>query len=360
VSRLPAVVLLIYNRPEHTAVAVDALKQVGLSTLYVAADGPRHDRPDDSEACAAARAVTEQVNWPGRVQRIYRHQNRGCGAQVTATLDDVLSDEERVIVIEDDVDAHPFFFAWCARMLLTYEDVAEVAQVSGRNELGRWRSGRADHIVARRGSIWGWGTWARAWASLRSAPIPTAVPADLDPLLLALVDEHRAVLASGQSMGWDQEWTLKRLLSPGLSAVAPVNLIRNTGFGTGASHTVIASDVRATLDFVEPPHEFVQACTHRATPIQDEVDDRYDRWSLLLELMASYVDPEAARRLAHASRVVTALSGSEAARIQYHLTPFREASESRAVLEHMRPYLSDSPVYERLVDVMARNTPGLP
>ena len=233
------VVLFIYNRPEPTARVVEVLSRAGPTTLYVVADGAR---PGDEAACRAARAVVEAADWPGTVHHWYSTSNRGNRIQIASTLDEVFSQERRAIVVEDDVVAHPRFFRWCESMLDRYDDDAEVQQVSGRNELGHWNTDGRDHLLARRGSIWGWATWASAWRAARRTSPFDAPPAALDPLLLEHLRQLQTLLGRGHALSWDTEWTLKFLLNGWLSAVPPVNLVRNVGFGAGASHTVVADE----------------------------------------------------------------------------------------------------------------------
>jgi hypothetical protein len=338
------VVLFICNRPEPTARVVEVLSRAGPTTLYVVADGAR---PGDEAACRAARAVVEAANWPGTVHRWYSASNRGNRVQITSTLDEVFSQERRAIIVEDDVVAHPRFFRWCESMLDRYDDDAEVQQVSGRNELGHWNADGGDHLLARRGSIWGWATWASAWRTARRTSPFDAPPVALDPLLVEHLRQQQTMLGRGHAIGWDNEWTLKFQLNGWLSAVPPVNFVRNVGFGAGASHTVVATDCRGALDVVDPDATLDHG---RARPA---VDDRYDRWSLLFELMSSYTNPAAVRRLARAPRILERVAGDEHGMAVHHLAPFRHPQEACAVLEHVRQHLSASQTFLRLADVMA-------
>ncbi|MBV9952954.1 MAG: hypothetical protein JO291_13450 [Acidimicrobiia bacterium] len=337
------VVLFIYNRPELTARVVEVLSQVEPTTLYVVADGPR---PGDEAACRAAQAVVESVDWPGTVHRWYSATNRGNRVQITDSLDEVFSEERRAIIVEDDVVAHPRFFRWCESLLDRYDDDAEVQQVSGRNELGRWDA-QGDHLLARRGSVWGWATWASAWRTARQTSFFHAPQVELERLLLDHVRAQQLLLGRGRAIGWDNEWTLRFQLNGWLSAVPPLNLVRNIGFGAGASHTVTATDVRGALDVMEPG----TALDHGE--VRPTVDDRYDRWSLLVELMSSYTNPAAARRLAQAPRVLERVAGDEHGMAMHHLAPFHDALEAGAVLEHLRPHLGASETFLHLADVMA-------
>ena len=42
-------VLLIFNRPEHTSKLFEAVREVKPSRLFVVADGPRNNRPGERE-----------------------------------------------------------------------------------------------------------------------------------------------------------------------------------------------------------------------------------------------------------------------------------------------------------------------
>ncbi|MEK7833496.1 MAG: glycosyltransferase family 2 protein, partial [Acidobacteriota bacterium] len=61
------VALIIFKRPELTAKVFEAIRQAQPSTLVVIADGPRTDKKGEAEACIAARAITENVDWPCRI-----------------------------------------------------------------------------------------------------------------------------------------------------------------------------------------------------------------------------------------------------------------------------------------------------
>jgi hypothetical protein len=349
------VVLFIYRRPDLTEQVMEVLHRVQPAELFVAADGPRPERADDAARCAAARAVVDEMvdsaGWTGRVSRDYSTRNFGSDQQITRTLDRVFTQVDRAIVIEDDILAHPHFFSWCDAMLDRYDTDPVVQQVSGRNELGRWDTGAADHFLACRGSIWGWATWADAWQRSRTTPAAAEVafPAGLDPLVAEHLRYQETRVEDQGELPWDHRWTLSRILNGGLSVMAPVNLIRNIGFGDDASHTIAAGDLRAALPIIEPdlrsPQEGMTAGTEHARPA---IDSHYDRWSLMLELMASYHDPAAACRLSRFPNMIPAFAGSETAGVLHHLWPFREPVEASALLDHVKAFTNVTPRFEEL------------
>ena len=74
-----AVALIIFNRSQWTERVVAEIAKARPSKLLVIADGPRPDRPEDVDACAAARAVIDRIDWPCQVLKNYSEGNLGCG-----------------------------------------------------------------------------------------------------------------------------------------------------------------------------------------------------------------------------------------------------------------------------------------
>jgi hypothetical protein len=71
------VVLMLFKRPDMTQKVFELIRQVKPPKLLVIADGPRQDRPEEAQLCAAARAVVEQVDWDCEVMKNYSDVNLG-------------------------------------------------------------------------------------------------------------------------------------------------------------------------------------------------------------------------------------------------------------------------------------------
>ena len=133
------VILFLFNRPDNLRRVVEVLRRVQPPLIFVIADGPRPNHPDDVARCRAARAVVEHFDWSCRVVRSYADTNMGCTARISSGLNWAFQEVAEAIVLEDDVVPHPTFFAWCTRMLDRYRDEPNVMHVSGRNHLGDGR-----------------------------------------------------------------------------------------------------------------------------------------------------------------------------------------------------------------------------
>lgn len=320
------VILFVYRRPDLLIHTFERIRAARPAQLLIIADVPADENggATDPQHCAAL-AIAGCVDWDCEVEWNIAEHHLGCSTRMRSGLDWAFMRVERAIIIEDDIVADPSFFPWCTAMLDVYSGDQRVMSVSGRNELVAWPTAGGDHLLARRGSIWGWATWRRAWQHSRAQ---TDRPTSSDN---PLFDTHLRVLGidvhAGPRLGWDIAWTLDIARARGVSVVPPVNLVANIGFGGSATHTSAGDDIRGVL-----PVGSVSVASSAARV--GDPDDLYDRWSLLLDLMATYRQPAAAARLAR-------LSGRPGVRtiddsLRHHLAPFADPNESLRVLSHLR------------------------
>ncbi len=335
------VVLTVFNRPDCVERLVDALRRARPRRIFVLADAPRHDHPDDADACRRARAALAAIDWPAELSWKVATANLGCSGSTLQGLDWVFAQVPEAIVFDDDTVPAADFFPWCAAMLARYRDAPDIGHVGGRNHLGAWPSGDADHILVRRGSLWGWATWKRAWMAFRATDLRTAARPSAglhpDPLVAQHLALTHDMVRSGQSLSWDLTWSLAAALAGRFAALPPANLIANIGFGSGALHTTFAGDFRGAL-----PTGTAKAGSSGARPLPDS---RFDRWALLIELLAAQRDSKMLLRLAEARHLV----GD--ARLRLHLAPFDHLEDSVAALCSVAAFGTRSP---HLDDIRAR------
>ena len=335
------VALLLFNRADCLARVVAALRRVKPRRLFLIADGPRPGHRGDAEACRRARAVAAAIDWPADLAWRAADANLGCDRCIPEGLDWLFDKVPEAIVLEDDMVPAADFFPWCAAMLDRYRGAPDISHVCGRNELGSWPTGSAGHLLAMRGSLWGWATWAGAWKEVRAACLAGAArpPAALhgDPLVAERLAFAQDQLRRGHFVTWDATWSLGAALAGKYAVVAPANLICNIGFRADATHNRFAGDFRGAL-----PTGSVAACAAGPRPRPDVL---FDRWVLLVELLAAQRDGARLLRLAKARHLV------RDAVLRLHLAPFDDPDESVAVLRHLAANGTRSP---QLDSVLAR------
>lgn len=346
------VTVILFNRPERVRELVRLLRQVRPRHVLAVADGPRGGHASDAESCREARNALDAIDWPCRIDREFSESNLGCDRRVTTGVSWALSRADRTIIVEDDVLPTPDFFAWTERMLDAHACDEDVAMVSGHNPLAVWGTDSCDHLRTLRGSIWGWGTWSRAWHRVNSVGLdgdPATAEREIarvtpDPLLAEHLTVYLSAWRSGQLAAWDLVWGLRRVLAGMCAVVSPVNLVRNTGCGSGATRMHIADDLSAAIP--------TRTARIRKTPHAGTAEEAMalDRASVLVELIGRCLNPRMAARLARAASA--GVGHALEPRMRHHLRVFEHAAESLAALDHLVASGTSSPRIDELRDVL--------
>ena len=239
------VAFIIFNRPDTTKRVFAEIARARPPKLLVIADGPRANRADEAEKCAAARAIVEQVDWDCQVLTQYSEVNLGCKQRVSSGLNWVFQTVDKAIILEDDCLPHPTFFKFCEELLERYRQDERIMMVSGDNfQFGRKRT-EYSYYFSRYSHTWGWATWKRAWQHYD-------VQVKLWPIirdnhwLKDILGDNRAAkywevrfeeCYNGLIDTWDFQWAFACWTQSGLSILPNVNLVSNIGFQIGATHT---------------------------------------------------------------------------------------------------------------------------
>ncbi len=238
------VALFLFNRPETTEKVFAAVRQVRPANLLVITDGPRPDHPEDSAACAAARAIVERVDWPCELLTNDADVNMGLKQRFDSGLDWVFAHFEEAIILEDDCVADPTFFRFCQELLERYRHDERILSISGNNfQFGQRRS-PASYYFSRYSHIWGWATWRRAW-SLYDAEMARWPSVRDEGWLERFLGDAQVIQYWSYIFqtnyetreNWDYAWLFTSWLHGGLHVLPGVNLVSNHGFGSTAMHT---------------------------------------------------------------------------------------------------------------------------
>ena len=253
------VALFVFNRPDLTEQVFERVRSVKPSVLFISADGPRPDRPDDIRLCRETLDVFDAIDWPCEVHWNVREQNLGCGPAMSQGIDWVFQHVDRAILLEDDCLPDPTFFEFCTELLERYADDTRIMQISGFN-LAAPQSvfGDASYSFASYPFVWGWATWRRAWAQYDFRM--TTWPAFRDDGMLKGLHagrSHRATMrrewdwVHAGNGTWDHQWQYAVMSQHGLSIYPASNLVSNLGFRADATQTTMEGGAYAAVP-IEP------------------------------------------------------------------------------------------------------------
>jgi hypothetical protein len=240
------VLLITFNRPEHTRRVLDALRLLQPQTLYVAADGPRHGNREDGIRCAAVRGVvSEQIDWPCQIRTLFSPVNLGCRKGVEQAMDWFFSEVEEGVILEDDVLPTQDFFWYCEELLARYRFDQRVGSISGNSFLPDAANPPDSYYFSDYTHSWGWATWRRAWSCYDKDMVDWVRLRDQGWLELIVGKQAAAYwiplidqVFQGVVDTWDLIWLYSCWKSGFLTCVCSVELVENIGFGIEATHTI--------------------------------------------------------------------------------------------------------------------------
>ncbi len=239
------VLFLIFNRPDTTVQVFDRIRQAAPRQLFIAADGPRPDKPEDIERCRQVQKIVGNIDWECEVKTLFRNENLGCGLAVSEAVTWFFENVQQGIILEDDTVPDLSFFSFCAEMLDFHKYNEQIMHVSGTSFLKQVPSSNMSHYCSRYPNIWGWASWARAWKyydfrlskfenldSVMRNSVHTLTAKEMsywESIFLNLKLNIRST--------WDYQWLFCVWNKSGICITPTANMVSNIGFGQDGTHT---------------------------------------------------------------------------------------------------------------------------
>ena len=244
------ILIMAFNRPDHLQVLLQRLREVQPTKVYVAIDGARTHRAGEEAKVQACKDLLATIDWPCEVKTNFQESNLGCGLGVTTAITWFFSNEERGIILEDDIIPDPSYFPYCSELLDRYETDERVFAISGCNFVPPKELSHPDlpYRFSQVPHIWGWATWRRSWdqhnldiAGWRKQLPVSKLWARSGKSLPGAVywASTFELLARKEVDTWDGQLVLASMISEQYTVTSNVNLIQNIGFGEEATHTLV-------------------------------------------------------------------------------------------------------------------------
>jgi len=238
------VVLILFNRPRLTEKVFEAIARAQPRYLYVIADGPRDNYPQERELCDAARAVVEEIGWDCQVFRNYSQINLGCRHRIFTGLNWVFAQVDEAIILEDDCVPDESFFLFCSKLLDRYKTDKRIMSVSGNNFQFGQSSTDDSYYFSRYPHCWGWATWGRAWKHC-DIDLRQWCTANTQDRLQDVLESSSAIrywqgkfqkTFEREIDSWAFCWTFSCWMQSGLTILPDKNLVSNIGFASDGTH----------------------------------------------------------------------------------------------------------------------------
>ncbi len=248
------ILLITFNRPDHTRRVLTEILKREPQFLYVCQDGAREGNENDRIKCQEVRDVINELTAPYAVEHkdftlhtLYQKQNLGCGPGPQAGITWFFENVEQGIIMEDDCLPHPDFFGYCEELLNRYKDDERVQFINSTLYHERWKCegsyGFSHYMVTG-----AWAAWRSTWQGF-----------DLDLLDLNAWKFRRQVLRLTKNRAeanwwyfkvkeiqkdrskksyWDYQMQIHLFKNSALTIHPKRNLISNIGFDAEGTHTL--------------------------------------------------------------------------------------------------------------------------
>lgn len=265
-SNKPPIVIFFFRR-EHV---IEVIKQVKLyqpSKLYLVSDGGRN--ANEHNTCVSIRGKVESlIDWNCEIIKIYKDYNHGVDVIIPQSISEIFKNEEKLIILEDDIVADLSFFIYAKELLESYKDNECVMNICGTNWFDEKNFTNNDYLYVHTFDTCGWATWKRAWQKYNHT-MDNFLNGDVKQKLKAvyndifyelgcyrLFNDHYIKIQEKdwKNSHWDGKWFYSCIMNDGLSVIPAKNLVTNIGFDESATHTTNsnsfqANKKRGSLDF---------------------------------------------------------------------------------------------------------------
>jgi hypothetical protein len=275
------ILLVTFNRPEHTKRVLEAILAAKPQDLYVFQDGARDRNEDDLKKCTEVRQVVEKLTKDADtiLHTNYSDKNLGCGAGPMTSITWFFSQVDMGIVMEDDCLPHPEFFGYCEELLHRYKDDEKVRFINTTLYDDRWRCD-ASYDFSRYMVTGAWAGWRRTWQGF-DLDLKTLDAKAFRKHVLKLTDNRAEAnwwysivkeiqLDTSKKSYWDYQMQIHLFKVSALTIHPKCNLVSNIGFDGEGTHTLSNCDNRGNRE-VSP----ILPLTH---PVEQMVDKKRDAY----------------------------------------------------------------------------------
>lgn len=252
------ILLITFNRPNHTRQVFDAIKKQCPKYLFIFQDGAREGNEADIEKCKEVRAIFEEpLDWDCELRTFFSDANLGCGRGPATGITWFFENVEQGIIIEDDAVPAPDFFKYAEILLDKYNHNNQIKVIGSMHLDGKRYGDDSYYFSMMNRNLCAWATWKRVWKDFDYYLNDVTV----EELNKALKDYHISLrereywcerlmeIHSGRlsENSWDIQFLMSVWFCKGIGICPNVNLSTNIGFDTEATHTINSDSKGANI-----------------------------------------------------------------------------------------------------------------
>lgn len=160
------VLYITFARPEYASQSFAAIKKAQPKKLYFYSNKARADKSDEVARNEKVRSYIKQIDWECEVKTWFRDEYVDVFTSLWGAIDWVFDNEEKAIIIEEDVVASLAFFDYVDKLIDKYRYDDKIWFINGNNALDGCSPSGVSYFATRMPSIFGWASWSNRWHKL--------------------------------------------------------------------------------------------------------------------------------------------------------------------------------------------------
>lgn len=160
------VLYITFARPEYACHSFAAIKKAKPKKLYFYSNKARSDKADEVQRNEEVRSYINQIDWECDVKIWFRDEYVDVFTSLWGAIDWIFYNEEKAIIIEEDVVASLAFFDYVEKLIDKYKDNEKVWIISGNNAAPQYNPKGLSFFPTRWANIYGWASWRNRWWAL--------------------------------------------------------------------------------------------------------------------------------------------------------------------------------------------------
>ncbi|MDR1793385.1 MAG: hypothetical protein LBR36_08110 [Bacteroidales bacterium] len=240
------ILFIIFADPNTTARVFERIREIKPTRLYVACDGAREDRENESEKVTKTRAIIEKIDWNCEVYTRFLDKNFGPKYAVSSAITWFFENEEMGVILEHDCLPDISFFPFCEELLVRYKNDDRVGHIGGDCFLPDFVNKKYSYNFSTHAHIWGWAGWRRSWKNYDvNFHFWNDYKDERDYLFQNFLEKvyfstFIPDVLNNRKHTWDTQYHFSLKLQNRLSICPTVNLVTNIGLGSpDAANTTI-------------------------------------------------------------------------------------------------------------------------
>lgn len=243
-QNLAPIIIVVYNRPQHTRKMLEALENATLasqSNIYIFSDGAKDAA--NINLVNQVRAILREPRNFNNINITERSKNIGLANNIITGIQSVLQAHGKAIILEDDLIISKHGLEYFNDALTAYQPDEKVMAISGYMYPIKDKSALDEGFFFRVPNTWGWATWDRAWKHFETDITKSTKDFSKDDIRRFSIDysedfwKQVKQIKAGKINSWAIHWYLSVFNQNGLVLYPRESMIQNIGTEGSSTHS---------------------------------------------------------------------------------------------------------------------------